>query len=309
MRLLLTLLFLAQALPLLANPKFNGRWDITVKGEQRGRAWWLEVQGAESSSPKGKFVSAYAGDLNIIDELTIQGDQITFGFKAGTGHGHLVYSAKLEGDRLVNGTTQEDGKPRRMTWQGVRAPIINERDDGSWKKGKTIALFNGKDMSGWKPLLSDKPLGWIVKDGVLTNQPKANNLISDQKFWNFELLMEYRVGKESNSGVGLRGRYEIQILEDFGKPPNSHTNGALYSRVAPSVNASKPAGEWQTFDIRLVGKHVKVVLNGKQVVDTDIDGLTAVAVDPNEGQPGPLILQGDHGSVEFRKIVLTPLTR
>jgi len=308
MRFFFTLLLTFTAWPLLANSGFNGRWDITPQNEPRRRAWWLEVQGAETSAPKGKFVSAYAGDLNIVDELKIEGDRITFGFRPRNG-GHIVYKARLSGGKLIDGTVEDDGKPRSMTWTGVRAPVINEKDDGSWKKGKPISLFNGKDMSGWKALIPNRDLGWTVKDAILTNAPKANNLISEQKFWNFELHAEFRVGEHSNSGIGLRGRYEIQILEDYGQKQNSHNMGALYSRIAPSENASRKAGEWQTFDIRLVGRHVKVVLNGKKVVEGEIEGLTAVAVDANEGEPGPFILQGDHGSVEFRNLTVTPLTR
>jgi hypothetical protein len=101
----------------------------------------------------------------------------------------------------------------------------------------------------------------------------------------------------------------VQILEDFGQEPSTHTNGALYSRVAPKVNPSKPANEWQTFDVRLVGRHVTIVVNGKEVVKTMIEGLTAIATNADEGEPGPLALQGDHGPVEFRKIVVTPLTK
>ena len=308
MRYFLAVVLASGACPLFANSGFNGRWDITPQNEPRRRAWWLEVNGAETASPKGKFVGAYAGDLNTIDELKIEGDRITFGFRPPSG-GHIVYRARLAGDKLVDGIVEDDGKRRSVTWTGVRAPVIKEKDDGSWKKGQPISLFNGKDMAGWKPLLPDRDLGWTVKDGILTNAPKANNLISEQKFWNFELHAEFRVGEHSNSGIGLRGRYEIQILEDYGQKQNAHNNGALYSRIAPSENASRKAGEWQTFDIRLVGRYVKVVLNGKKVVEGEIAGLTAVAVDANEGEPGPLILQGDHGSVEFRKLVLTPLTR
>jgi Domain of Unknown Function (DUF1080) len=118
------------------------------------------------------------------------------------------------------------------------------------------------------------------------------------------------IGVHTNSGVGLRGRYEIQVLDDYGREPGTHTNGALYARVAPAVNASKPAGEWQTYDIRLVGRDVTVVLNGKTLIDKrEIDGLTAIAGDANEAEPGPIYLQGDHGPVEFRNIVVTPLVK
>jgi hypothetical protein len=291
------------ALP--ADRDFNGRWDITVINEPRRRAWWLEVNGAGTANPSGRFVSAYAGDMNVIDEIKIQNGELQFSFRKRP---NAVFKAKLAGGKLEGVLEQKDGKP--MQWVGVRAPVIKDRDDGSWKPGKPVKLFNGKDLTGWLPLVPDKDLGWSVKDGVVSSTGGANNLISEAKFWNYTLHLEYRVGAHSNSGIGLRARYEIQILEDYGRPPDTHSNGALYSRVAPSVNASKPAGEWQTYDIRLVGRQVTVVLNGKTILDkAEIEGLTAVASDSNEAEPGAIILQGDHGPVDFRNVVLTPLVK
>ncbi len=195
-------------------------------------------------------------------------------------------------------------------WVGVRAPEITEKDDATWKESKPVQLFDGKDTQGWRSLTPDKPFGWTIEDGILKSTGGASNLVSLGKFWNFALHVEFRLGKNSNSGLGLRARYEVQILDDYGRPANTHGNGALYSRILPSENASKPAGEWQTYDIRLVGRQVTVVLNGKTIIDKGvIEGLTAIAADANEGEPGPLILQGDHGPVEFRSIVLTPLTK
>jgi hypothetical protein len=302
------LLIAAVAAPAFANPGFNGRWDIKVDTPNK-RAWWLEITGAETPNPKGKFVSAFAGDMNVIEEISIKGDDLTFGFRPPK-RGHLVYKAKLAKGKL-EGTFEEEGAGRPpLPWTAVRAPVIKEKDDASWQRGKPVDLFGGT-MSGWRPVVPGKALGWAIsKEGTLTNTAGANNLVSEAKFWNFELHAEYRVGAHSNSGIGLRGRYEIQILEDYGKPPDTHSNGSLYSRVAPAVNASKPAGEWQTYDIRLVGRTVTVVLNGKKILDkVEIEGLTAIAPDSNEAEPGPIFLQGDHGPVEFRKLTLTPLTK
>jgi hypothetical protein len=249
--------------------------------------------------------------MNTIQKIAVEGGELKFsweqparGDKKGGG-ARQDYSAKLVGKKLEG--TMKAGQ-REMKWVGVRAPAIKDKDDKAWKKGKPIDLV-GKDLSGWHGTVPGQDLGWTVEDGVLKSKGKANNLESDQKFWNFELHVEYRVGPKSNSGIGLRGRYEVQILEDFGQEPSTHTNGALYSRVAPKVNPSKPANEWQTFDVRLVGRHVTIVVNGKEVVKTMIEGLTAIATNADEGEPGPLALQGDHGPVEFRKIVVTPLTK
>lgn len=313
----LTILLLAAGALAAAEKDFNGRWDITVPKEPRGRAWWLQIEGAGTGKPSGKFVSAYAGDLNVMDEITISGDTIQFGFRPPQRQAakkaqsrHLVYKAKLVQGRLQGVFEVEGQNQPPLEWVGVRAPVINEKDDGTWREGKPVELFNGRDLSGWKGMVPGKELGWTVKDGILSSTGGANNLISDEKFWNFKAHIEFRLGARSNSGLGLRGRYEVQILEDFGRPPNTHSNGALYSRIAPSVNASKPAGEWQTYDIRLVGMQVTVALNGTTIIDRgEIEGLTAIANNADEGKPGPFILQGDHGPVDFRKITVTPLVK
>lgn len=311
MRRLLPLLFL---IPAFGNDaQWNGRWDITVPHESRSRAWWLEVTGAGSPAIKGKFVGFPGGDLNDIPQLRVENDQLHFGFDYKDPHTgktvHRDYTARLTPEGKLHGmmwTTEREV----LEWFGVRAPEITEKDDGTWRDGPPVELFNHKDASGWHGLVPNLPLGWTVKEGALANVAGANNLVSDRSFWNFKVHVEYRVGKDSNSGIGLRGRYEVQILEDYGKPPNRHGNGALYSRIVPAVNASKPAGEWQAYDIRLVGRTVTVVLNDQKVIDKqEIEGLTAIAGNADEGEPGPIILQGDHGPVEFRNIVLTPLVR
>src|SRR5258708_35818900 len=147
---------------------------------------------------------------------------------------------------------------------GVRGPTLTEKDDGSWRAGKPVKLFDGKSLAGWQALVAGQPLGWTVKDGIMGNTPAANNLVSEKKFWNFDLHAEFRVSAETNSGIGLRGRYEVQILDDYGKPPNTHGNGALYSRILPSENASRRPGERQTLDVRLIGMQVTLTLNGKK---------------------------------------------
>lgn len=295
--------------------QFNGRWDIKSGG---ARAWWLEIEGAGTPNPRGRFVSAFAGDLNVIEEIAIQNGELTFGWVRNerprgsdqTVTRHLVYKARLAGEKL-EGTFQAEGESGApVRWTGVRAPEIADKDDGSWKEAAPIELFNGKDLSGWHTSGGRREGGWTVKDGVLASIGGAANLVSDRRFWNFKLHVEYKVGQNSNSGIGLRARYEVQILEDYGREPNAHTSGALYSRIPPRVNASKPAGEWQAYDIRLVGRQVTVVLNGQTVIEKGfIEGLTAMASDADEGEPGPLSLQGDHGPVDFRKITLTPLVR
>ena len=298
----LFLLWAAAAWP--ADSDFNGRWDITVHQSSRGRAWWLEVEGAGTSALKGKFVGFPGGDLNEIEHIAIVKGELQFTFDGREQH--QEYKAKLKNGKL-EGTFQSGDA--RLEWTGARAPAIKDADDGSWHEGKPVDLFNHRDVSNWHGMTADASKGWSAEGGVLKGNGAATDLISNDKFWNFKLHVEYRTPEHSNSGIGLRGRYEVQILEDHGRPLDRHSNAALYSRIVPTENVTKPAGEWQTYDIRLVGRHVTVTLNGKTVTQGVIDGLTAIACDADEGVPGPIMLQGDHGPVEFRSIVLTPLVK
>jgi hypothetical protein len=314
MRFLPFIVLLAACPAFTADADYNGRWDITANTKPRPRAWWLELNGVGSPNPTGKFVSAYNGDMNNIDSITVEDGVLHFKInrpnrgnqKQALG---MIYTARLVNGKL-EGTVVAEGQDRPpLPWTGVRAPVIKDKDDGTWKKGEPIALFNGKDMTGWKGLVPGAEVKWTVQDGVLRNAPPTTDIISERSFWNYELHCDFRIIEHSNSGIGLRGRYEIQILEDYGQPPNSHGAGALYSRIAPSINASKPVGEWQSYDIRLVGRTLTVVHNGKKVLDkVEIEGLTAIADNPDEGEPGPFIIQGDHSYVEIKSFVVTPLT-
>jgi 3-keto-disaccharide hydrolase len=169
-------------------------------------------------------------------------------------------------------------------------------------------LFNGKDLTGWKLRHEGAKNGWTVRDGLLTNTPPSTDLYTEEKFQDFQLHVEYMIPPRSNSGIYLRGRYEIQIMDDAGKPTHNRLNGSIYGRIAPTVNATKPAGEWQTVDATLVGKRVTVVLNGQKIIDNaEIAGPTGAALDDRESEPGPILLQGDHGQVSFRNLYIKPL--
>ena len=301
---------LLTAWPLLAagDARFNGRWDITGYREPRNAAWLVEITGADTDAPQGKFVTAFNGDMNVIQEISVKPGELQFGW--ARPNGHMVYKAKLVNGKL-EGTFETEGQTQPpMKWVGVRAPVIPDKDDGTWREGKPVMLINGKDLGGWVADGKGEIRGWSVAGGVLATTGKGNNVISEAKFWNFKLHCEVKVAEHSNSGIGLRARYEVQVLDDFGRPPNTHGNGALYARILPSENASKPAGEWQTYDVRLVGRQVTVVLNGKTIIDKgEVEGLTAIAIDSNEAEPGPIYLQGDHGPVEFRNLTVTPLLK
>lgn len=313
MRIVIGLLMLAGLPAFAADADFNGRWDI--KADNSNRAWWVELNGVGTPAANGKFVSAFGGDMNNIDTISVSGGELKFVINAPqrngkSGGGSFVCKARLVGGKL-EGTQETEGANRPpVKWVGVRAPEIKDKDDGSWKKGKPLSIFNGKDLTGWKASNPNAEMKWSVVEGILKNAPPTTDILTEQKFWNFELHMEFRIVARSNSGVALRGRYEIQILDDFGSPPNSHGAAALYSRIAPSVNASKKAGEWQTYDIRLVGRTLTVVHNGTKVLDkVQVDGLTAMANNSDEAEPGPFLIQGDHTNVEIKSFVVTPLTK
>jgi len=294
--------------------QFNGRWDINVNGLPSPRAWWLEVSGAGTNTLKGKFVGAPLGQLDEIPRLSVSGGELRFALEGRFHHERTpekgLYWARLE-DGKLKGTFEIEGDPSSyLEWTGIRAPLLPDKEDGTWKKGDPVTLFDGHDLSGWQPAAPGRPSGWVVKEGILTNAPNATNLVSEKKFWNFSMDVEYRILPHSNSGIALRGRYELQLFDDADKPPSTHGSGAILGRIAPSLNPSYPAGEWQTLSVRLVGRQVTVIFNGIRVIDRQyIDGPTAIALDANESEPGPILLQGDRGPVEFRKLVVYPLVK
>jgi len=176
-------------------------------------------------------------------------------------------------------------------------------------------LFNGKDTTGWHPRRTDRPSLWVVENGVLTNNLKAGehgvDLITDAKFWNFTVRYEFMVPDGSNSGFYLRGRHEIQILGDYkeGKPTLTG-NGAIYNFKAADVWASKPGGEWQTVEATIIGNKITVRLNGQLIHDNvECDKATGSEIDNKVGEPGPIFLQGDHGTVSFRNIRIKELPK
>jgi hypothetical protein len=215
------------------------------------------------------------------------------------------FEARVAGDTLTGEAHLADGSVRHF--EGKRAPDLASTKTPRW--GKPVTVFDGKTLAGWSLRDPQAKMGWAVVDGTLAVvEPKGNaDLVTDAKFQDLKVHLEFNLETGSNSGVYLRGRYEIQILDDKSKATEAHGCGALYSRIAPRIDATRPAGEWQTFDLTLVGRTLTVVLNGQTIVDgATVEGITGGALSPFEGEPGPLMLQGDHGKVRFRNIVVTP---
>jgi len=233
-----------------------------------------------------------------------------------------TYKFKKNGDKLEGILIQpaRDGMSvKKSEFIGWKLPDVPSAPDLSKVKyDKPIQLFNGKDLTGWKLLNPSQTNGFKVIDGVLTNDPVQiegkrvhyGNLRTEQEFEDFNLKLEVNVPEHNNSGVYLRGMYEIQVLDSYGKELDSHNMGALYSRIVPSLAAEKPAGEWQTMDITLCERHLTVILNGKTIIDNKpVYGPTGGAIIADVFKPGPIYLQGDHGKVSYRKMVLTPIIK
>ncbi|HKX32983.1 MAG TPA: DUF1080 domain-containing protein [Blastocatellia bacterium] len=284
------------------NP-FLGKWDIGGVGPHQDYVYWLEVK-IEEGKLAGYFLNR-GGSVTKVPQINLENGELVF---TPAGNNQPVHRAKVQEGRLLGQVTIGE---QVVAWIGVRPPKWDEYNaNAKHKLGTPVALFDGKSMDGWGVQFKDRPSGWGIADGAMTNEAKANNLVSKHRFENFKIHCEYKLEEKSNSGIYLRGRYELQVLDDAGKEPESHGHMALYSRVKPLVNASLPAGQWQTMEATIVGNRVTVFLNGKKVHDNiAIEGITGGALDSNEGEPGPIMLQGDHGKVWFRKVIVTPILK
>lgn len=280
-----------------------GRWDITMDENGKAVPSWLEVKLSGNSTLVGSFVGS-SGSARPVAEVKFDNGKFSFSIPPQweSGDQDFVISGELAGDKISGTVVTSEGKTH--SYKGLKAPYLKRTAAPEW--AKPVQLFNGKDLTGWHAAGKNQ---WLVKDGILTSPRSGANLISDQKFTDFKLHAEFKYPKGSNSGLYLRGRYEVQI-EDA--PKDAHPSSVLFSGVygflTPSEIAAKGPGEWQTYDITLVGRMVTVVVNGKTVISNqEIPGITGGALDSHEGEAGPIYIQGDHGPIEFRKIVITPV--
>jgi hypothetical protein len=226
--------------------------------------------------------------------------------------------AKIEGYLK---TPRRDGIGVDSTWfTGSKLPPVPPSPAmNSLKFGKPVILFNGRDMTGWKLIDDKQKNGFSVVNGDLVNDPvqpegkprvSYGNIRTDEEFEDFRLNLEVNVPEGSNSGIYLRGMYEIQVMDTYKKELDSHNMGSVYSRITPTVSAEKPAGTWQTLEITLVDRHITVVLNGTTIIDNKpVYGPTGGAIKSDVFAKGPIYLQGDHGKVLYRNIVLTPIVK
>ncbi len=279
----------------------EGRWDLTINQDGKKVPSWLEVRHSGTHHLIGRFVGE-GGSARPISKVNFSDGKMSFTIPPQwePEDNDIVVEGTLQGDKLTGTIKQSNGKT--YDWVGVRAPSLWRKSPPVW--GKPITLFNGKNLDGWHAMGENQ---WQAVDGILRSPKPGSNLVTDQTFNDFKLHIEFRYPKESNSGVYLRGRYEIQVADNKGLEPLSIYFGGVYGFVDPIEMVAKDPGEWQSYDITLVGRIVTIIANGKTVVcDQTIPGITGGAMDSNEGEPGPIMLQGDHGTIEYRNIVITP---
>jgi len=287
-----------------SNEKFLGRWDLTLKAPDREYPSWLELR-EEGGQLQAQMVGRW-GNARPLPKASISNGKLTFVSPKDeeASKQDLVFEGTLKGDSLSGTVNAPDGGT--WTWTGRRVPSL--KSSGTPKWGAPIALFNGKDLTGWHMSQPNPTAVWKVENGVLVSPGNGPELINNRKFEDFKLHVEFNCGENSNSGVYLRGRYEVQIETDSIEEPPSHHTGGVYGFIAPTAEQPRKPGAWQTYDITLIGRRITVVQNGQAIInDQEIPGITGGALDSREELPGPIYLQGsEKGHVLYRSLVLTP---
>jgi hypothetical protein len=286
------------------DPAVIGRWDITISQLGKSLPSWLEVQKSGTHTLIGRFVYAF-GSARPISEVKVADGKYSFSIPPQwePGTRNMDFEFEVDGDHLKGTMVYTDGQSYSFT--GVRAPLLVRTKAPVW--GVPIKLFNGKDTKGWH---TDGKNQWVAENGILRSKHSGANLITDKTFTDFKLHVEFRYQQGSNSGIYIRGRYEIQIIDTKSGEPEPINNqfSSVYGFLPPNVMMAKDPGQWQSYDITLVGRMITIVANGKMVICNQvIPGLTGGAIDSKEGEPGPILIQGDHGPIDYRNIVITPV--
>jgi hypothetical protein len=298
-----------------------GDWSLTLPANEAG---WLSVL-KDDDHYKAELLWA-VGSANPVTDLDVQDGTLSFTRKlkrplALNEEPAVLYriTAQVEGNALNCRMQPADGGDI-VPFEGKRMPTMPMRPDlAKVRFGEPISLFNEHDLAGWHASNPTKKNGWSVREGVLCNDtPKTDfgaygdyaNLRTDADFNDFKLHIEYLLPAEigGNSGIYLRGLYEVQVTHRESKMQGIHGPGAVFGRITPTKNAGRPAGQWELLDITLVDRHVSVRLNDELVIDNEpVAGPTGGALHADVTASGPIYLQGDHTSVQYRNITLRPL--
>jgi Domain of Unknown Function (DUF1080) len=283
---------------------FLGRWDLTLKTSLHEYPSWLEIT-REDGQLKAVMTGRW-GNARPLPKVEISNGHILFVSpkEEEAAKEDLAFNGSLSGNTLAGTVNGPEGT--LWQWTGERAPSLQRKHPPKW--GKPIQLFNAKELTGWRASDPNATATWKVVNGTLVSPGRGPELITDAKFEDFKLHIEFNCAKASNSGVYLRGRYEVQIEDDPVPEGPSMRTGGVYGFLTPSPEPPRTPGEWQSYDIVLIGRTVTVVLNGKTIIDKqEIPGLTGGALDSHEALPGPIYLQGSEaGHVSFRNITITP---
>lgn len=304
---------------------FYGMWTLDIEG---GSVGWLNVH--ENAGFLDAELLWQGGSVVPVSHVYFTGENSlvvtrTREIEKSTSRKHTLtqtFAFERKGDKLTGVMTEpaRDGlKVSVLKFKGWRLPMPTSAPNlATIKYGTPIQLFNGKDLTGWQLINPKQANGFKVVDGVLVNDPvnpegqrvNFGNLRTIQEFEDFKLTLEVNVPEHSNSGVYLRGMYEIQVVDSYGKELDSHNMGGLYSRIKPLAAAEKKGGEWQTMEMILCDRHVTVVLNSIKIIDNQpVYGPTGGAMQADVFKAGPIYLQGDHGKVSYRNMVLTPIVK
>lgn len=280
-----------------------GRWDLTYNVDGKEAPSWLEIQLSGFKTLVGRYVS-FGGSARPVSEIILKDGTFHFSIPPQweSGEGYLTVEGHLEGETLKGTLTTNQNKVLNFT--GVKAPYLNRTGEVKW--GEEINMINDNNLDGWH--FTAGPDNWRVENGILSSKGAGANIVSDKTFNDFKLTAEFRYPAGSNSGIYLRGRYEVQIEDSSpDQHPDSHLFGGLYGFLSPNEMAAIGPDVWQKVEITLIGRLITVVANGKTIITREeIPGITGGALDSNEGEPGPVYLQGDHGEIQFRNIKITP---
>lgn len=274
---------------------FLGRWDFNLTGPRSG-AVWLGVQ--EKGGKLDIWYQPSGGNVYEVKDYKVSGSHLTL-----TLSPNVTWEVDASGDKL-NVVQKHGDKTVELT--GVRSPELKRNPPKAWTNPEP--LFNGKNLDGWEPIGNVSHSHWTVEDGLLVNKEHGANLRTKRKFEDFKVHYEVNCPDNGNSGFYLRGRYEVQIeYEPLTENPPERRIGSVYGRITPNPELPRTPGQWETFDVTLVGRIVTVVRNGTTIIDhKEIEGITGGALDANEGEPGPFYIQGDHtGGLRFRNITVS----
>jgi hypothetical protein len=299
--LILAAALLLPALAQKSTSPFTGRWDFNITTPHATRACWLGI------TAKGGDLEVWyqpsGGNVYQVKDVHVDGSHLTLTLSAATAKiPATTWDLEAAGGKLT-GVQKSGDFTTQLT--GTRAPALKRSAPAAWTDPEP--LFNGKDLTGWEPI-GPATSHWKVEDGLLVNTTHGANLKSTRMFEDFKVHYEVNCPDDGNSGFYLRGRYEVQIeYEPLSDNPVERRIGSIYGRIAPTPELPRAPGQWETFDVTLVGRTVTEVHNGVTTIDRkEIEGITGGALDANEGEPGPFYIQGDHtGGLKFRNITVS----